>query len=147
MTSIVLKIVRRLPPITVVAAIVLTGALSGIAPAGPAYTVNVVVNPTVSLASPFSVVMSGVAANSSVLVLYVNTTHKCKRRGAAEAQVPTDQRTFITRVVGAYAETAPEVAQTLGVHYVCAYLRQVEPPPAIFRARASASYQVTSAAG
>jgi len=149
MTSIVLKVVRRLLLIAVVAALLLAGALSGVAPAGPPYTVNVkVVNPTVPLGSPFSVVVSGVAANSSVLVVYINTTEKCKKRGAAEFQVSTDQRTFITRVVGAYTETRPEVGQNLGVHYACAYLRQVEPPPAnIFRARGSASYQVISATG
>lgn len=150
MASIVLKVVRRLPLIAVIAAGALVAAFSGVAPAGPDYTVIVTIaSPTVSLGSPVSVVISGVAANSSALAVYTNTTQRCKTRGAAEARVSTDHRTFITRVVGAYSETPPEVAQTkLGVHYVCAYLRQVEPPPtAIYRARGSASYQVVSATG
>jgi hypothetical protein len=108
--------------------------------------VNVtVVKTTVPKSNPFNDIVKGVSTNTSQLVVYLNRTHKCARTVAADSTLPKVAEIINTDVVGSYTRTRTEVAQFLGRHYACAYLRSTPPPtPVLLRARASASYTVIS---
>jgi hypothetical protein len=106
------------------------------------------VKPTVPIANPFSVVVTGESANTSRLIVYLNKTQKCAKTAALDAAHPGDAVIINTMVTGAYSKTQPEVAHFLGRHYACAYLRSLPPPtPVLLRARAGAPYTVINAAG
>jgi len=108
------------------------------------YTVKVkVVKPTVPLNATFKVVASGVSANTSQLLVFINITKKCALSAAKETMVSSDELALNVHVTGAYAKSVPEVAHFVGKHHACAYLRSVPPPsPAQLRARAGAVYHV-----
>ena len=146
MSSNVWKLTRRSLLAAVVAALALVGALGSLALAAVPYTVTVkVVKPTVPVGGPFTVVATGLSANTSQLVVYLNITQTCKKTAAAEAAVVSDQLAINASVVGAYTKTQPEVGHVIGLHHACAYLRSVPPPtPVLQRARAAAAYRVVA---
>jgi hypothetical protein len=132
------------------AVLALAGGLSAVALASEtAYSVKVkVVKPTVPRLASFKVVATGVSANTSQLVVYLNPDHTCARTAAGETTLPKAVEIINKHVVGAYAATRAEVAHFLGRHYACAYLRSIPPPtPVLLRARASALYTVIRATG
>jgi hypothetical protein len=151
MTRLVTAFRNGVPRLTAgLAALALAGVFSTAAVASDAaYTVNVtVVKTTVPKSNPFKVIVKGVSTNTSQLVVYLNRTHKCAKTAAADSTLPKVAEIINKHVVGSYTKTRTEVAQFLGQHYACAYLRSTPPPtPVLLRARASASYTVISPTG
>jgi hypothetical protein len=134
--------VSRTRVIAGVAAFLVVGAFTGVALAGGPYTVAVKVVPkTVPLPGTFTVTASGMSANTSRLLVFINEDHKCALTAKVDASFAGDVLTFRGRVTGSYSRSQAETDHIAGQHRACAYLTSLPPSPHP-RARAGFVYTV-----
>ncbi len=134
-----------------ITALAIAGACSGVALAGPPYTVHLVVKPvTTPIPGTFHVAASGLSSNRSRLRVFLNAAAPCAPTAAADAALAGDILVInpaggvlhayvkLKALTTVHGSTGPRGG---GNHEACAYLSSV-PPGAMLRATATAPYSI-----
>ena len=126
--------------IAALSALAVSGGLSGVAIAGPAYTVKLKVPASVVQGQPFTVTAYGMSSNLSHLTVFL-TDGACAK-SAHRAKVLGGHEIISANVVHSYSKSHTMNAKFVGMHAACAYLTSVSPTAALTYARAKAAYVI-----
>jgi len=126
--------------IGVSAVLALAAVPSGVAMAGPAYTVKVKVRASIVQGHLFTVTAHGSSSNLSHLTVFL-TDGACAST-AQQAKVLGGLEIISANVVHHYSKSQTRKAKFVGKHAACAYLTSVSPTAAITYARAKALYTI-----
>jgi hypothetical protein len=122
------------------AMLVVCGMQSGVALAGPSYTVKVKVPASVVKSHRFTVTAYGVSSNLSHLTVFL-TDGGCGSSAHRE-KVLGGLAIISANVVNHYSKSATRKAKFVGMHAACAYLTSVSPTAVITYAHAKALYTI-----